>query len=164
MSELALGQIKGLSVNNNIVTVPSGHTVYAPGHVIQTVTANNSTQVLSSSTSFVTTNLEATITPKYTSSKILILVSDTAYNDANQVCLMTIFRGGMAGTNLSDANGMTKVYGGSAGTHAVNIKFLDSPSTTSATTYTVAFRVSGGLGSAQDGNVKATIILQEIAA
>lgn len=35
MSELSVGQLKGLTVNSNLITVPSGHKLAAPGHVVQ---------------------------------------------------------------------------------------------------------------------------------
>lgn len=35
MSELSVGQLKGLTANSNLITVPSGHKLVAPGHVVQ---------------------------------------------------------------------------------------------------------------------------------
>jgi len=47
----------------------------SPGHVLQVVHSSLSTEVSSSSSTQVTTGLEATITPSSTSSKILIMVN-----------------------------------------------------------------------------------------
>jgi hypothetical protein len=51
--------------------------------------------------------------------------------------MLTIFRGA---TNLGNSNGMG--FGNSA--HSASISFLDSPSTTSSTTYQLYFRSQGG--------------------
>lgn len=37
MSELSVGQLKGLTVNNNTITVPSGHKLVQSGMTVQTV-------------------------------------------------------------------------------------------------------------------------------
>ena len=47
----------------------------ASGSVIQTVEGSTNTEVTSSSTSFIDSNLSASITPSSTSSKILVLVN-----------------------------------------------------------------------------------------
>lgn len=74
MSELSVGQLKGLTVNNNTITVPSGHKLYAPGSIVQVVTATTGfvNQTITSSSPILVNGLSATITPKFASSKILI--------------------------------------------------------------------------------------------
>lgn len=75
MSELSVGQLKGLLVNNNVITVPSGHTLYAPGSVIQVINVDNvarTSQGFSASTILDISGMQATITPKSASSKIII--------------------------------------------------------------------------------------------
>jgi hypothetical protein len=75
MSELSVGQLKGLTVNSNIIDVPSGHTLYAPGHVIQVVNVDYNGRVsqgFSGLTIMNITGLEAKITPKKANSKIVI--------------------------------------------------------------------------------------------
>lgn len=80
MSELSVGQLKGLTVNNNTITVPSGHKLYAPGSVVQVITATSGfvNQTINSSTPVALTGLSATITPKFATSKILIQAVVTA--------------------------------------------------------------------------------------
>jgi len=169
MSELALGQIKGLTVNSNIVTVPSGHTLYAPGHVIQVVTFSTPTGFSTTATSWTATNLTATITPKSTSSKIVIQVSSNIYSSAaaNNV-MTTIFRGAtVSGTNLATptygAGGIYSASGGVAGLSFVEA--IDTPNTTSATTYTFAV-LNVPSGSAMTGlnNTTSVMKIMEIAA
>lgn len=172
MSELALGQIKGLSVNSNVVTVPSGHTLYAPGHVIQTVTSNYSTEVTTGSTSYVTTGLTGTITPKSSTSKILILVSGTLFqNDERCFPIATVFRGTVAGTDLAPnayglAIGRNNVASATLNTVSYGINVSDSPASTSALTYTVGIKASASTSivKAQYLGSTASITLMEIAA
>jgi hypothetical protein len=74
MSELTVGQLKGLTANNNIITVPSEHKLYAPGSVVQVVYASSGfvNQTINSVSPVALTGLTATITPKFANSMILI--------------------------------------------------------------------------------------------
>lgn len=170
MSELNLGQIKGLTVNNNVVTVPSGHTLYAPGHVVQVVSNTYSVETSMNTTSFTSSGLTATITPKFASSKILVIVSSNVQADtANIEVGCTIFRGTTAGTNLGGSAGLTISYPGAYANirFPVTINTLDSPNTTSAVTYTYAVRKITNVNCivySQAGSPSATMTLLEIAA
>lgn len=75
MSELTVGQLRGLPINNNTVTVPAGHTLYAPGHVIQVVNVDylgRAAQSFPQNTTVNIVGLEAKITPRSSNSKIII--------------------------------------------------------------------------------------------
>lgn len=76
MSELSVGQLKGLTVNNNTITVPSGHKLYAPGNTVQTIqtvdTAITTISTGSTDAFFAYNNLNTTVTPKFTNSKFLV--------------------------------------------------------------------------------------------
>ena len=108
----------------------------AAGQVIQVVTATDSTARSSSSTSFVTgsNTLSVTITPSATANKIFGIANTATDNTA-----LTIFRGA---SNLGGAGniGMGVVEVASIGT----ISVLDSPNTTSATTYQLYFASGDG--------------------
>ncbi len=81
----------------------SGNGVAIPGHVIQVVHQPFSTSMNTSSLSFVSTGHSVTITPKSSSSKILISVQGGSwYNQAGQ-CYVTLYRGS---SNLVDNNGL----------------------------------------------------------
>ena len=109
----------------------------AAGQVIQVLSATDSTQRQTTSTSFVTNSntLSVTITPSSSSNKILIIATTSiAVNDEGW---FTIYRGATdlgAGSN----KGMLKIGGAVNSTMAMN--YLDSPATTSATTYQVYYR------------------------
>ena len=88
-------------------------------------------------TSFVTTSHSVTITPKSSSSKILISVQGGSwYNQAGNA-YVTIYRGS---SNLADTNGLVMQENQPYIPHS--FVYYDSPSTTNATTYTSYIRVS----------------------
>ena len=81
--------------------------------------------------------------------------------------LHTLFRGTVAGTNL--ATGAIVSFGlitvqSVENTDMIAMQFLDSPSTTSATTYTAGFRVDGNTGTIQFAGATSVMILMEIGA
>jgi hypothetical protein len=137
------------------------------GKVLQVVSANLSVEQSTTSSSFVTTTLAASITPSSLSSKIYIIVNGNLDCDSSQTAIATIFR---SATNLGNGNaGLGSVFASpSPSTRVVasiGMSFLDSPSTTSATTYTVFYRASNAatIRWAQ-GSTTSTITLMEIAA
>jgi hypothetical protein len=135
------------------------------GSVLQVVSSVITTQFSSGSSSFVTTGLTASITPISSSSKILIITSHSSTQAAsNQPVNTTIYRNS---TNLGGTFGFIVTYGSSAGTmyNGSNMTYLDSPSTTSSTTYTVYARSETG-STFYFGNSgsPSSIILMEIAA
>jgi hypothetical protein len=138
----------------------------AGGKVLQVVQSTNSTQVTTTSTSYQSSGLTASITPASASNKILIWARTVARHDNNLV-IVTIFRGTTSGTNLGNGNaGMSSAYGngGIIYVDCSNV-YLDSPNTTSSQTYTLAYRSNnGGTAYAQEGNSMAVMVLMEIAA
>jgi hypothetical protein len=137
--------------------------------VLQVVSATYSTAQTTTSTSYQASGLTLSITPTSNTSKILISASvpyDTYGGTSNQATL-TLYRGA---TNL-----MTNGYSLVGGAGALNIQagssglsWLDSPATTSSTTYTIYFRAaptSSGGATARifvDGYA-GSIVLMEIA-
>lgn len=137
------------------------------GTVLQVVQATYSTQVSSTSASWVTTGLTASITPSSSSNKILAIATVPARNNSGSNGVeFTIFRGTTSGTNLGSSS---EGFGNFAATgdlySPITMQYLDSPSTTSSQTYTVAIYVrSGTTGYAQNGNGPSVLTLMEIAA
>jgi hypothetical protein len=133
------------------------------GQVIQVVTATDSTSRSSTSTSFVTASntLSVTITPSSSSNKILILASTGVYVPSDNEMYVTIYRGA---TNLGSSNGMAMSRDGAVNAMcSVGINYLDSPATTSATTYQVYFRTdSGSNATLNRSGVKGSITCMEI--
>ena len=108
------------------------------GRIVQTVqSVSTSTATTSANASYVTTGHSATITPTSSTSKILVTITFTFNNSAGYDSGFTIYRAStnIAGTNTNFAHGGT--YTGGVTEFPASMQYLDSPSTTSATTYTV---------------------------
>jgi hypothetical protein len=156
-----------IDASQNITTANKFAKASMPtGSVLQVVNATYATVTSTSSTSFVTTGLTASITPSSASNKVLVMFSNPLSTpSANNATFATVFRGTTSGTNLGATNGFGPAQS-SAGANTrsvVSAMYLDSPATTSAQTYTVAFRVDADTGQAQTGNATATLTLMEIA-
>ena len=164
----------------------TGNTIKSTGNIIQVVQATHGNQVSTTGTSFVDTGLEASITPSLNNSKILVIVSqrffikrstDQARGGFRLLRGSTVILQGPnqasgsepGGEGFSSANGPGAIQ--FAG--AYNCSFLDSPSTTSATTYKTQFANNQSSASPQiyvnalDGNSgedgTSTMTLMEIA-
>jgi hypothetical protein len=138
------------------------------GKVVQVVNAQTSTQVTSSSSTFADTNLTATITPTSASNKILVFVNQNgvAKYATNTRMQIRLVRGATTILNLdSNAGNNDSGVGNSVG--SVSCVYLDSPATTSATTYKTQFNSSANSGTTylQDSTspgTNSTILLMEV--
>ena len=137
------------TASGSTITVPTGKqivgtdtaTFVSPGMIVQVIYSTFNTQIYTTSTSFVTTAHTVTITPKYSNSKILVSHKGTVYNEGQNLHqYRTVYRGGSA---LSGNEGFT-LHSAGEGTNgrwcSIGFDYLDSPSTTSSTTYTMAYR------------------------
>jgi hypothetical protein len=161
MSELSVGQLRGLTVNSNVVSVPSGHTLYAPGHVIQVVNVEDrgrSSQGLPVNTFINVGALEARITPKSATSKIIIQArwfgelsaQDVTYNSMWGVSRNGTQIGGQPDPSGTVITGVTTTalsywLNDAASTpESMSLFISDTPGTTSEIVYRVTFIASGG--------------------
>ena len=71
MSRLVVDKIQGNAATGNTITIPTGHTLVAPGHVLQCV-SNIYTQQLSMQSSTYSDIFSVTLTPKSSNSKFAI--------------------------------------------------------------------------------------------
>ena len=147
---VAVGTATHILTSNGAGAAPTFQAAAGGGKLLQLVAFTTGDYVSTTSTSWVTTDLTADITPSATSSKILVQYAVTVYVSATGVnSATTIFRGDVSGTNLGDAShgfgwGQGNDAGGSAAWAGVlSGAYLDSPSTTSSTTYTIGFLVVG---------------------
>ena len=142
------------------------------GNVIQVVQAVSTSTVTISTLTYTDTGLSASITPSSSSSKILVFVNQATYSDrsANATGFgLKLIRGSTdIFTPITDGTGPYDVYNQfSTGGNATlglryPINYLDSPATTSSTTYKTQGRpYQGGNLYIQGTQV---IILMEIAA
>ena len=156
---MSLTQLRNLGIiaNAGIATTKLG-----AGAVLQVVTATDTTARSTTSTSYVTgsNTLSVTITPSSASNKILIILS-TVVQGVNNTGYLTIFKDGV---NLIGATGFVAHYDGAVGAYdSVCFNYLDSPNTTSATTYQLYFRgENGNTVNVNRINIKASITCMEI--
>jgi len=169
----ATGTTLTLGTSGDTITIPSGVTIANSGtatgfgKILQVVTATDSTQRNSSSTSFVTASntLSAAITPSSTSNKIFVMTTFTAYNNvAGKSSGFTINRDS---TDLGSGTwGMCNMWDENERTigASMSLSVLDSPSSTSALTYQLYLKTeSGGAVYINYDNIKASITAFEIA-
>ncbi len=131
--------------------------------VLQVIPNTTTTQVQTTSATYATTNLTASITPQSSTSKILVMTSQAFLASTNAANIgMRLVRGASTVVWTNDA---AMYFDADTGT-TTNILYLDSPATTSSTSYTVEFARIGGTGTAfaQLGFFVANIILMEISA
>ena len=132
------------------------------GSVLQVVQGVLSSQQGMTASSFTNTNLTATITPKFSTSKILIMVNAGVQSSTSN-CNFTVYRNGT--TNLGNGGVGFGYLTGGGGSINVSLTpaYLDSPATTSATTYAFYVSVAGGTVYVCNGAATSTITLMEIA-
>ena len=118
------------------------------GTVLQVQQTATSAVIQTTSTSFVTTGLGITITPRSTISKVYVTVQGGGaymFSTAGNTLYATIYRNNA--TNLGDATyGLERLStpGGSWQLTPHSMAVLDNPSSTSAVTYTVYYRSGNG--------------------
>jgi hypothetical protein len=170
----------GIGSTGQVLTVAGGVPSWATpsagggGKVLQVVQGTTTTETTITSTSLTDTTITATITPTLSTSKILVMITShvASYRDADgQYSGAAVLRGGTTIMNY----GTDKFGGIGAGLSNFvfnrrfsTINYLDSPATTSATTYKLQASISTTANSAyitfQGGSSPSTIILMEIGA
>ena len=152
---------------NKVQELNVGSGVHIPGHVIQVVSANGPNSTVSfTGTTYTDINLSAAITPKFATSKILVkfnFVNAQNNSGAGSYQLLTrVLRGSTGIYEVSRSPWGNSITGIGQMMH---MEYMDSPSTTSATTYKVQVKnaSAGGNVSAHMGNSNAQVILMEIA-
>jgi hypothetical protein len=137
------------------------------GKVLQVVYAGTSTAVTSSTNTYVDTGLTATITPSSATSKVLVLgtLNGCIKVGSNTSVQIKWLRGATDIARPSDYAAFTSDTSVND-IGSVTIGYLDSPSTTSATTYKAQFNSfnNSSYVQVQDNGVLSTLVLMEIGA
>jgi hypothetical protein len=159
-----------------VLTVAGGVPTWAAsaggGKILQVVTATYSTQTTSTTNTYVDTGLSASITPASTSSRILVLVTQPLNTEKATIetyADIQILRGATViygPTSTYSTSGMQ--LGSGSYTQLLSYtsySYVDSPSTTSSTTYKTQFRsFNSGTAQVQKNSSVSTITLLEIGA
>ena len=164
------GDVITIGASGDTITIPSGATITNSGtatgfgKVLQVVTATDAANYSVTSTSYVNSSngLTVDITPSATSSKIFVQVCIAKiFGEGGQNLFMTIYRDA---SNIGGTEGMG-IHGGFDETLPCSMSILDSPSATSATTYQVYAKVTGGSSSNYgNANSNSSITVFEIGA
>lgn len=183
MSTLSVGNLQGLPTNSNVITIPTGHVLYAPGMIAQvkyfrsdvrtTYASNNS------GNGTTITELNLTITPKFANSLLLMqwmingelhhdnvflvhrdgsLITTTNYTGYNSVAGNVQYSGVMSSAYDSDHNSTSSNWFLQYAAPAVSTTattFAPAVRASDATSYT--FSLNRTLGSAGQGSYENTI-------
>ena len=166
-STLIVDTIQGATTAAN-VKLPAGC-------ILQTLQGNRTTFFVTSSNTYADV-VEQTITPKYSTSKILITVSGIGSAQNNNALYFKLLRGSTE-INAGTGGGYHNVAGAITSDNSssgfdvkgMSIQFLDSPSTTNATTYKLqcaAYNGTARVGGRQNNTdiaVPTNITVMEIA-
>jgi hypothetical protein len=167
----------GVGTNNQVLTADSaaatGMKWATPaagggGKVLQVVNATYNTDVDSTSNSYVDTGLTASITPTLSTSKVLVIISQgvllrystSAAELSGQINIVrgsTSLTAPLLGIRASASSELNNYQ-------MLSYTYLDSPATTSSTTYKTQVKNNSGLGIVRSGNTLASITLLEIGA
>jgi hypothetical protein len=132
------------------INFPEGAQNY-PGSIVQVVNMLEGTPISTTSTSWQTI-MSATITPKASGNRILIIITGTVGASSTAATAQSVYRGstkilsGDAVSGTTASSGPTGYGGSSDGNNneAVAISGVDSPNTTSSVTYYYKFRSPQG--------------------
>ncbi|CAB4180366.1 Bacteriophage lambda, Stf, side tail fibre-repeat-2 [uncultured Caudovirales phage] len=163
----------GVGTNGQVLTADSTAstgikwaTASGGGKVLQVVMGSTTTSASSSTTTPITTNLTASITPSSATSKVLVIVSQNGCGTLTSVTnalQLYLYRNS---TNITSYIGRIVGLNTLTWLATQSIAYLDSPATTSATSYTTYFNnyAAGASVVCQSNAELSTIILLEIGA
>jgi hypothetical protein len=169
-TKLSLGTAGQVLTVNSGATAPEWKTAAGGGKILQVVEGSTTTQTTINTGTFTDTGITATITPSSATSKILVIVSASVLTYATSGTTMLaetqLLRGA---TQIADLNTFLRFSQPSSfsdNSIGINgaITKLDSPNTTSATTYKVQAKQGGGTIYFNHGSNRSTIILMEVGA
>jgi hypothetical protein len=162
-----LPAVDGTILTSASQSIPSA--ALPAGSVLQVVNATTTTEATNATNTYADTNLTASITPKFATSKILVLVAANGLGVRNTA---TYWNGYVVRDSTAIAGFCNYLSQVDQGWWGASLSYLDSPATASLTTYTLrGIRQDGSnncvfnvtTGTAGTGTVS-NITLMEIAA
>ena len=133
---------------------PNGATLPA-GSVLQVLSTSTSGGVSTTSSSYVTTGVNLSITPTSSSNKIMVIFSGGAQNGSSAGgTKISVYRDG---SQVYDPSLVHFTAGGGNSLSGFCVQYLDSPATTSSVTYTPYF-LAFNAGTAYANNLQITLM------
>lgn len=175
MSTLAVNTIQAQTGTN--ISMTSGHTmqpnlhsstVFPAGHVIQLLHTSHSTEKSMSNTSWANTDLQLSITPKFSTSKIYVLYimqfRILSTNSDSGIGFRLLRNGTVVEQATTTYDNYTYDGGGQTEHRGSDTEtYLDSPATTSTLTYGIQGNPYSGTVRVHSDNNRSRITLMEIA-
>ena len=159
-------------LRTNRIVPRDGLPAGSSGGIIQVKMGVTTSQSTTTSGNFDATNLQVTITPTRSDSKIFIMCSGgmngPAGGGSSEIIGYKIYRsigGGSFAETESSSRGQGVYYGAANNYIHLSINYLDSPSTTSAVTYKLYQKRVGGSGTPslnRDNTNQTQIIAMEV--
>jgi hypothetical protein len=154
-------------VAGNVLTAAQLNDLRGAFRVLQVVSATTTTETSSATNVFVDTTLTVTITPSSTSSKILVMVSQNGcikFSSDTELTLK-LLRGATDLATFCTKGGLTSSAANNGFGSASHV-YLDTPATTSATTYKTQMRSQANTATVrtQDSSAQSGIVVMEISA
>jgi hypothetical protein len=155
----------------NGLTFNNATTQASAGSVLQVVQGTYNINTANATSTYADTNLTATITPKFSTSKVLVIVNQAGCGKVtnNTGVDLRLLRSSTTICQIASGLGFNAQTATTNRFFTISGTYLDSPATTSATTYKTQFASSSGNSqvNVQDyatDPVTSTITLMEIAA
>jgi hypothetical protein len=149
-------------VAGDVLTAAQMNGVRGAFRILQVVSSQLDSTFTTTSSSFVSVGLTATITPSSTSSRVLIIMSGNQGNNSANITYSTVYRGTTAGTQLGAAGGFATEQATNLHRSSCSAVYLDSPATASAQIYTVAMKTTGGTAGWNEDTGRTTLTLLEV--
>ena len=158
---MALTQVQGGMILASGQSIPKA--ALPTGSVLQVQQSTSTTSFSTSSSTLVDSGISASFTPLYSSSKVLITVISTV-NPSSQGAGFALYRGTtqIFSPMPNDGSGFYGVYQNIIA--QTPLTYLDSPATTSSTTYRLYFASRSGNTSSIGGGGTTQFVFMEIAA
>jgi hypothetical protein len=160
-----------LPAQTGTILTNASTTGFPAGSVLQVVQATSTTTQSTTSSTMVSTGIGATITPTSATSKVLVFIQTSITSTANGGSGLSIARSSTVVWNpcVSDGSGFYGAFLNINTTRTLScLQYLDSPATTSATTYNLYFASRSGtttvVNPTDSTSGGTSIILMEIAA
>jgi hypothetical protein len=154
-------------VAGNVLTAAQLNDLRGAFRVLQVVSATHATSTSSSSSTYADTGLTVTITPSSTSSKVLVLVSQNGCLkiSSDTELALRLMRDATELSIFTTAGGLTSSAANN-GFGSCSHAYLDTPATTSATTYKTQMRSVANSAAVvtQNSSAQSGIVVMEISA